>query len=172
MADSTRARQAGSLAQPIAPARLGFALAAETGGFLFCIDFMAFVDRSMSLCLAGLLIAALAGCAQSAAPPPTPAVKLSAGVALGQTGPEGTLMMFSVDYRFREGAPSKQSRYAWVIKPATGEPLEQIVKLTRQSTLQAIVPQWRPENGPFTSYIDEIAPDGTRRSLTEPIAMR
>ncbi len=81
-------------------------------------------------------------------------------------------MMFSVDYRFQEGAPNKEASYAWVIQPAKGEPLEQAVKLKKRDTLQAIVPQWKPENGPFTSHLDEIGADGTRRSLCEPLPLR
>src|SRR5687767_7901480 len=112
----------------------------------------------------GCLALGLSGCGSQPLPAnPTP-IKLSAGVALPQLGPEGTLMMFSVDYRFREGAPHPDAKYAWVIQPAKGDPLEQIVKLKRGDTLQAIVPQWRPENGPFQSFIDEVSPDGTRRT--------
>lgn len=117
---------------------------------------------------------ALSGCLQQ---PRTnasgPQVKLSAGVALGQTTLEGTVMMFSVDYRFLNDArPQEGMRYAWVIEPGQGEPLEQEVQLRRQSTLQAIVPQWRPENGPFICHIDELSPDGTRRTISERYALR
>lgn len=116
-------------------------------------------------------LAILQGCG----PPPAaqPPVKLSAGVALPQLGPDGTLMMFSVDYRFREdNRPNKEFEYLWVIQPAKGEPLEQPVKLKRGDNLSAIAPQWRPENGPFTSRIVEVAKDGTRRTISEDELMR
>jgi hypothetical protein len=118
------------------------------------------------------LTLSLIGCESPPAAPPQAVAKLSAGTALPQPGPEGTLMMFSVDYRFREGAPDPAAKYVWVLEPAKGEPLEQPVKLRRQDTLQAIVPRWRPENGPFKSRIDEIAADGSRRNLAPPVDMR
>jgi hypothetical protein len=114
----------------------------------------------------------MTGCESTPPAPPTPVVKLSAGVALPQLGPEGTLMMFSVDYRFMEGSPDPGSQYAWVIEPAKGEPLEQPIQAKRAGNLQAIAPQWRPENGPFKSRIDEVKSDGTRRTLSELAQMR
>jgi hypothetical protein len=107
----------------------------------------------------------VAGC-ESKPAVTTTRIKLSAGVALPQLGPEGTLMTFSVDYRFLEGAPDPAAQYAWVIEPGKGEPLVQMVKLKRADNLTAIVPQWRPENGPFKAHIDEVLPDGTLRTLS------
>lgn len=124
--------------------------------------------RAVICCLMGGLM----GCEVQPAPVEQPSIMLSAGVALAQSGPEGTLMMFSVDYRFREGSPDNSAKYVWVIQPAKGEPREQVVKLRRQDTLQAIVPPWRPENGPFKSQIDEIAADGSRRPMSQSIDMR
>lgn len=128
--------------------------------------------RCVIIWLTGCLAMGLAGC-ESKPPPasPTP-IKLSAGVALPQLGPEGTLMMFSVDYRFLEGAPNPAAKYAWVIQPAKGDALEQIVKLKRRDTLQAMVPQWRPENGPFKLYIDEVSEDGTHRTISQRVDLR
>lgn len=121
--------------------------------------------------LAWLLMAVLSGCAPE--PPPRPPVKLSAGVALAQTGPEGTLMMFSVDYRFLDEKVDPAARYLWIIQPASGEPLEQEVRLRKkQDTLQAIVPQWRPENGPFKTQLFALGEDGARRELSATHAMR
>ena len=129
---------------------------------------MSCVRLVVSACLA----MGLAGCGSQPPPAnPTP-IKLSAGVALPQLGPEGTLMMFSVDYRFLEGRPNPDVKYAWIIQPAKGDPLEQIVKLKRADNLQAIVPQWRPENGPFKTYIDEVSPDGTRRTISPSVDLR
>ena len=97
------------------------------------------------------------GCAPQPAPT-RPPVKLSAGVALPQTGPEGTLMAFSVDYRFLDGTPNKEGQYLWIIQPAVGEPLEMPVQLKKkQDTLQTFVPQWKPNNGPFKTHIVEVA---------------
>ena len=130
--------------------------------------------QRLVLSLAGCLAVVLTGCeTKPAAPPPsaTP-IKLSAGVALPQLGPEGTLMMFSVDYRFMEGKPDPAMKYAWVLQPAKGDPLEQPLKIKRADNLTAIVPQWKPDQGPFTSHIDEIAADGTRRTVSQEHKMR
>jgi hypothetical protein len=40
-----------------------------------------------------------------------PAIQLSAGVALPQTGPDGTLMSFSVDYAFLQGEPVPKTMF-------------------------------------------------------------
>jgi hypothetical protein len=102
-----------------------------------------------------------------------PPVKLSAGVALPQLGPEGTLMSFSVDYRFLDGAPNKEGEYLWVIVPTAGEPLEMPVKLKKkQDTLQTFVPQWGPHNGPFKTYLVEVSEDGSQKTLSASHALR
>lgn len=116
-------------------------------------------------------LAILQGCG----PPPAadPPIKLSAGVALPQLGPNGTMMMFSVDYRFREdNTPDPAGQYFWVIQPANGEPWEQPVQLKKRSTLQAMNESWRPEMGPFTSRIEAADKDGKRRTISEDEAMR
>ena len=48
-------------------------------------------------------------------------IQLSAGVALPQTGPDGTLMSFSVDYEFAQGEPSTDGDF-WVIERARQAP--------------------------------------------------
>jgi len=91
-------------------------------------------------------------------PPPAAAslasIQLSAGVALPQTGPDGTLMSFSVDYEFVQGDPSAEG-YAWVIERAHGGPARQQVRLSGKGTLQVLIPGWRPENGPFQMHIED-----------------
>ena len=90
---------------------------------------------------------------------PTPRVsqqpiRLSAGVALPQTGPDGILMSFSVDYEFTEGEPSS-SEYVWVIERAHGSPASQLVKLCRQGNLPILINGWRPEDGPFQTHMED-----------------
>ena len=82
------------------------------------------------------------------------AIKLSAGVALPQTGPEGTLMSFSVDYEFTQGEPSS-SGYVWVIERAHGGPARQPVQLARQGNLPILINGWRPEDGSFQTHIED-----------------
>ena len=103
---------------------------------------------------------------QSAAPR-SAFVKLSAGVALPQSLPMGTVMAFSVDYRFAGGGQSGAS-YFWVIVPDKGQPVRQPIQLQAHGTLQGFCQQLRPENGPFKSHIEDA--QGTRISSSVPMA--
>jgi hypothetical protein len=93
-----------------------------------------------------------------APPPPTaPAqlpIQLSTGVALPQTGPEGTLMGFSVDYEFAQGEPNAEG-YVWVIERARGAAAKQKAKLSQKGNLMALIQGWQPEDGPFKSHIED-----------------
>jgi hypothetical protein len=82
------------------------------------------------------------------------AIRISAGVALPQTGPEGTLMCFSVDYEFTQGEPGS-SEYIWVIEREHGRPARQPVQLARQGNLPILIQGWRPEDGPFRASIED-----------------
>jgi len=83
-----------------------------------------------------------------------PAIALSAGVALPQTGPEGTLMSFSVDYRFTRGKP-RSSGYVWVIQRTRGAPARQPVRLAEKGNLPILIMGWRPEQGPFRAHLED-----------------
>lgn len=96
-----------------------------------------------------------------------PSIRLSTGVALPQTGPNGTMMGFSVDYEFTQGGPSPASRYVWVIEPTRGQPVKFMGPLKDKDTLQVFVQHWRPENGPFESHIEDAR--GNRLSPTIPL---
>ncbi len=98
--------------------------------------------------------------------PPSASVKLSAGVALPQSLPIGTVMAFSVDYRFTGGG-QRGSSYVWVIVPEKGQPVRQPVQLKPHGTLQGFF-ELRPENGPFKSHIEDA--QGTRISPSVPMA--
>jgi hypothetical protein len=94
-------------------------------------------------------------------------IVLKVGVALPQTGLDGTMMMFSVDYEFVQGEPNS-SGYVWVIERAKGSPEKIEVKLAGKGNLPTGMPQWRPEDGPFQSHIEDR--NGNR--LSESIEMR
>jgi hypothetical protein len=104
-------------------------------------------------------------------PPPTATaqlpIQLSTGVALPQTGPEGTLMGFSVDYEFAQGEPNAEG-YVWVIERARGAAGRQNRKLSQKGNLVVLIQGWQPEDGPFKSHIEDSK--GTRQS--ESIEMR
>lgn len=100
-----------------------------------------------------------------------PPIGLSAGVALPQTGPTGTMMSFSVDYRFIRGEPHSSPRYIWVIERANGEPLGHIARLATKGTLQTFILQWRPEQGPFRTHIEEMSADGSTRRVSRSVPL-
>jgi hypothetical protein len=82
-------------------------------------------------------------------------IRLATGVALAQTGPEGTMMLFSVDYEVTQGQPAT-SGYVWVIERAHGQPTKVEAKLAAKGTLQGgMVVGWRPEDGPFHSHLED-----------------
>jgi hypothetical protein len=99
-------------------------------------------------------------------------VKLSAGVALPQSLPQGTVMTFSVDYQFVQGAPDSAGQYLWVIEPAQGKPVEVAVQLEPEGTLQWFAEALRPENGPFQSHLAEATPEGGRQAISASVPMR
>jgi hypothetical protein len=76
------------------------------------------------------------------------------------------MMTFSVDYRFTAGGPGP-SPYVWVIQPAKGQAVKQQVPLRRRGTLQGIVQQFRPENGPFRTHLEDAR--GTPVSPSVPL---
>ena len=95
-------------------------------------------------------------------------VDLSAAVALAMTGPEGTMMGFSVDYRVKGTAPSGQSPFVWVIEGQGGKIYRLPVKLESQGNLMLVVPEWRPEDGPFRCRIE----DQMQRAVSPTVDMR
>jgi len=81
------------------------------------------------------------------------AFHLSAGAALPQSLPMGTVMSFSVDYQQRGQLPSGSVNYLWVIKGVSGSTHRQPVRLKSNGTLTTIVPGLRPEAGPFECHL-------------------
>lgn len=100
----------------------------------------------------------------SGAPQP---IQLSAGTALPQTLPDGTAMGFSVDYQFTQGQPEANAQYFWVIERSQGAATKQPVRLQARGTLQGFVTDFRPEQGPFQTHLEDAR--GTRLSATVPL---
>jgi hypothetical protein len=97
----------------------------------------------------------------STAPAPAqPLIRLSAGIALPQTLPDGTQIGVSVDYKLT-GQLKSSARYALVVETSAGE-LAIPVKISPQGgTFQGFLPiSVRPEHGPFSARIDEYASRG------------
>jgi hypothetical protein len=89
-------------------------------------------------------------------------ISLWRGVALAQTGPEGTMMLFHVEYEFVNGDPSISYKYFWVIERAHGASIKFPRKLQAKGELQypeheydRPLTGWRPEDGPFHTHIED-----------------
>jgi len=99
--------------------------------------------------------------------------KLSAGVALPQTLPDGTQVGFSVDYRFRTYTPDPRAQYVWEIRKGDGSIERLVVQIAKQKgTLSQFLPV-RPEAGPFSSRICAVQGEpGELTPLTDWVSMR
>lgn len=108
-----------------------------------------------------------------ASPPPVMVapqlpISLDLGVALAQTGPNGTMMMFNVEYEFVVGEPDPKAGYVWVIERAKGTTKKLKVQLQNKNTLITPIDGWRPEQGPFHSHIE----DSKGKRLSDSIEMQ
>jgi len=105
---------------------------------------------------------------QPAAIPAAPAfpIRLSAGTALPQTGPEGTLMSFSIDYQAGEYRPAGDVRLVLTIEAAGGKRVEEPIQIAASGTWALFVGGWDPEAGPFQAYVEEISAAGSRRRVS------
>ena len=72
-------------------------------------------------------------------------------------------MAMSVDYSVR-GSLNPSSRYAWVIKHAGGEVVNE-VKLENSGNLSAFFEKLKPEHRPFSARIEEVTPGSNRRTV-------
>lgn len=105
----------------------------------------------------------------AAVPIPTKPVRLSLGTHLPQTGPDGLIILFSVEYRLA-GELNSGSQYVWVIHRNQGGPdAEKAVSLQSEGTLQDIQ-SWRTEDGPFQSWIEERSAS-SRQEVSDRIDM-
>ena len=104
-------------------------------------------------------------------PAPLPAapafpIRLSAGTALPQTGPEGTIMSFSVDYQAGEYRPADDAHWVLVIEAAGGQRVEEPAQIASSGTWALFVNGWAPEAGPFQAHVEEISGAGSRRHVS------
>lgn len=92
-------------------------------------------------------------------------IRLSTGVALAQTLPTGTAMGFSVEYEFVNHPPSGPANFFWVVQSGKGRAVRQPIQMTVRGTLQGFVPQFRPEDGPFRTHIEDQSGNRLSKSL-------
>ncbi len=95
-------------------------------------------------------------------------IRLSAGVALAQTLPTGTAVGVSVDYEFVDNPPGSPVNLVWAVESGNGQVIKQPVEMSARGTLQGFVPQFRPEQGPFTTHIE----DQSGRRLSKSLSLR
>lgn len=95
-------------------------------------------------------------------------VRLSAGVALPQTLPDGSVMTFSVDYECLPGfSAGSQSRYVLVIHRPQGPPGRFAVQLRAKDTLMVIT-NWPPSEGPFRAHLE----DASGQQISDTVELR
>ena len=90
-------------------------------------------------------------------------IHLSAGIAVPQILPIGTVMAISVDYSLRSELKGS-SQYFLVVKSAGGEIINE-VKLESSGNLSAFFQQLKPEHRPFSVRMEEVSPGSTRRTI-------
>ena len=107
--------------------------------------------------------------APQAAQPP---IRLSAGVAVPQSLPDGTQIGVSVDYRV-SGRINTSSRYLLVIE-SKGKEVEFEVKLSPPGgTLQGFCPaSVRPEDQPFRARLDEQRSANVRDKVSNTVNLQ
>src|SRR5262245_18881338 len=100
---------------------------------------------------------ALAGRGAGLAASSTFPIRISAGTSLPQTGPEGVLMGFSVDYKAQGYQLPSGARCVLVIERGDGKRVEQPAEISAGGTWALLVPGWPPEAGPFQARVEEIS---------------
>jgi hypothetical protein len=122
----------------------------------------------------------------SGAPAPTPPVsaapasndsqsriRLSAGVALAQTLPDGTSVMCSMDYEWIQGSPQQGVDYVWVVELGNGDRLAAPAKVSkRRGNMQTILRGIRPDQGPFKGAIFAKAPGAAPEPISDFVPLK
>ncbi len=94
-------------------------------------------------------------------------VKLTTCVALPQSLPTGTCMLFSVEYHFIGAGPDPRAIYYWVIEPNLGAPVAQKCDMRAQGgSLKAVAQSITPGQGPFNCHIVEETKTSGRRRIS------
>jgi hypothetical protein len=92
-----------------------------------------------------------------------PFIKLSVGIALPQTLPDGTQVGVSVDYKLLKPSLNSSAKYYWVIESRQGETAMEVQLKPQGGNLAGFLPlEIRPGDSPFKARIDEITTSGSR----------
>jgi hypothetical protein len=93
---------------------------------------------------------------------PKPSIRLSVGLALPQTLPDGTQVGVSVDYKVT-GKLNSSAKYVWVIESRQGETAMEVQIKPQGGNLASFLPiSIRPGDSPFRARIDEVSSSGSR----------
>lgn len=110
----------------------------------------------------------------AASPPPaidSDPIQLSHGVALAQTGPDGTTLLFSVDYEFKWSAPNSSMAYRLVIRSNTKKSESRDVTLSAKGTLEMRAEELKLEDGPFTAVLWARGSERMVRTISNEITL-
>ena len=92
--------------------------------------------------------------APATVPPSAPRIRLSTGVALAQTLPDGTSVLCSIDYQWLSGEAQQGVQYVWVIELGNGQRMTGPANVGKRSgTIQAILRGVKPDQGPFKGAV-------------------
>jgi hypothetical protein len=96
-----------------------------------------------------------------------PFIKLSVGIALPQTLPDGTQVGVSCDYKLLKPSLNSAAKYLWVIESAKGEIAMEVQIKPQGGNLAGFLPlEIRPSDSPFKARIDEVATSGSRVTVS------
>ena len=94
-------------------------------------------------------------------------IKLSVGIALPQTLPDGTQVGVSVDYKLLKPSLNSAAKYLWVIESAKGEIAMEVQIKPEGGNLAGFLPlEIRPGDSPFKARIDEVMSSGSRVTVS------
>jgi hypothetical protein len=95
-------------------------------------------------------------------------IRLSAGVALPQSLPQGTTVMCSMDYEWVEGSPQQGCEYSWVVELGNGKPVAGPAKVNRRrGTIEIILNGIKPDQGPFKGAIFVKTPGANPEPISD-----
>lgn len=101
-----------------------------------------------------------------------PSIRLSVGIALPQTLPDGTQIGVSVDYKLT-GTLNPSAKYVWVIQSRQGETAMEVQLKPQGGNLAGFLPiAIRPEDSPFKAWIDEVSTSGSRVCVSNVESLR
>lgn len=96
-----------------------------------------------------------------------PFIKLSVGIALPQTLPDGTQVGVSCDYKLLKPTLNSSAKYLWVIESAKGEIAMEVQIKPQGGNLAGFLPlEIRPGDSPFKARIDEVTTSGSRVTVS------